>query len=331
MELYWGVRDHLTISDYRRNLEGVREVVPRILEDFRRHEFHATWATVGFLLFDDVADLLRHAPYHRPSYDDPNLSPYDYLSKIGHGEHDPALHFAPDLIRQIAGTPHQEIATHTFSHYYCHEPGSSGETFRCDLEAALRASAGKTGNTPVSIVFPRNQMDDAALQVCRDQGLQAYRGNERAWFYQSRVPTSLRLLQRSLRLLDAYLPLTGSNAFPLRHVGALPVNVPASRFLRPYSRRLAFLEPLRVKRIESAMTTAAQRGLAFHLWWHPHNFGINQDENLAILERLLHHHETLRARYGMRSMTMAEAARECLGADPAAIGRNHDVSLSAGA
>jgi hypothetical protein len=248
---------------------------------------------------------------------------------VGQADHDPALHFAPDLVRQIAKTPHQELATHTLSHYYCLEPGASDEAFRCDLDAAMRASTDKTSQTPVSIVFPRNQMDAAALRVCRDHGLLAYRGNQRAWFYQPRVPRSLRLLQRALRLLDNYIPFTGSNAFPLQHAGTLPVNVPASRFLRPYSRRLALLDPLRITRIQSAMTAAAQRGLAFHLWWHPHNFGVNQDENLAILEHLLQHFQRLRVRNGMRSMTIAEAARECLGVSLETTGSRNDATILA--
>src|SRR4051794_24900749 len=42
-ELYWGVRDQRSIADYRANLLGVRDVVPRLLELFERHGIRVTW------------------------------------------------------------------------------------------------------------------------------------------------------------------------------------------------------------------------------------------------------------------------------------------------
>src|SRR5256885_2930105 len=52
------------------------------------------------------------------------------------------------------------------------------------------------------------------------------------------------------------------------------VDIPASRFLRPVGNS-AVLERLRLQRITSAMETAARRRRLFHLWWHPHNFGVD--------------------------------------------------------
>jgi hypothetical protein len=72
------------------------------------------------------------------------------------------------------------------------------------------------------------------------------------------------------------------------------------------------LERLRLWRITSAMETAARRRTLFHLWWHPHNFGVDLQENLAFLRDILDHFRTLQDRYGMRSMTMAALADEVL-------------------
>jgi hypothetical protein len=85
------------------------------------------------------------------------------------------------------------------------------------------------------------------------------------------------------------------------------VNVPSSRFLRP-ARQPGYLEKLRLKRIVSAMEVAARHGEVFHLWWHPHNFGVETDRNLAFLGAVLDRFGELSRRYGMRSMTMAEVA-----------------------
>jgi hypothetical protein len=86
------------------------------------------------------------------------------------------------------------------------------------------------------------------------------------------------------------------------------VNVPASRFLRPYMKALGFLEPLRLLRVKRAMTHAAKRGEVFHLWWHPHNFGVNQEQNFKNLESILSHYKKLRERHGMQSASMKDIA-----------------------
>jgi hypothetical protein len=71
---------------------------------------------------------------------------------------------------------------------------------------------------------------------------------------------------------------------------------------------LRALEPLRRRRLKSGLRAAARQGEIFHLWWHPHNFGINQEENFAALRDILDQFERLRQQHGMRSMTMAEVA-----------------------
>jgi hypothetical protein len=67
-----------------------------------------------------------------------------------------------------------------------------------------------------------------------------------------------------------------------------------------------------LRRITSAMETAARGRKLFHLWWHPHNFGVDLEENLAFLRRILDCFRVLQERYGMRSMTMAAVADEVL-------------------
>ena len=89
-----------------------------------------------------------------------------------------------------------------------------------------------------------------------------------------------------------------------------PYNIPASRFLRPYSPKLKALESLRLKRIKDDITYAAQNGLTYHLWWHPHNFGVNIEENLAFLTAILKHFQYLQQTHAMESVTMAELSEQ---------------------
>jgi peptidoglycan/xylan/chitin deacetylase (PgdA/CDA1 family) len=306
-ELHWGVRDHLRVDQYRDNLLGVRRAIPAILDLFRRYETHATWATVGMLFARDKRALMDALPARRPRYDDPSLSPYDALdAEVGEDESSDPFHFAPSLIRQIADTPHQELGTHTFSHYYCLERGQSAEDFEADLRAALAISA-PYPDACRSIVFPRNQLNPEYLPVLARCGITAMRGNAPHWAYAARPHADETPARRAARLADAYLPLiSGTRSISPSSEG--PTDVPASAFLRPYNPRMRAAEPLRLARIEAAMTRAARAGGLFHLWWHPHNFGVNLRENLANLARLLEHGRTLRRAHDFESATMAEAA-----------------------
>ncbi len=257
-ELMWGVRDHRRIEDYGANVLGAREVIPRLLDLFAAHGIACTWATVGMLFFDGRDALVEALPEVRPRYAEPRLSPYGDLDRLGARESEDPHHFAPSLIRRISEAPRQEIGTHTFSHFYCLEPGATREAFRADL-AAARAAAHNFGLTLRSIVFPRNQVAPGWLQECREAGLIAFRGTERGALYRPSGRAGQGIVRRGLRLADSYLDLTGANvSWPARTEGM--VNVPASRFLRPWSRQLATLEPLRLRRMLSAMREAARQG-----------------------------------------------------------------------
>lgn len=316
-ELHWGMRDKLDVRAYRDNLLGEWGVVPALLKLFAKYGIHATWATVGFLFFESKSELLCNLPQKQPNYVRRELSPYASLAEIGESERDDPFHYAPSLIRQIAATSNQEIATHTFSHYYCLERGPDKETFRADLVAALKVAREKHGIAIRSIVFPRNQVESDSLRVCRDLGIRSYRGNPTSWLYTARRGEDESTARRGIRLLDAYLPVSGTNAqSPTKQAPTFPCNVPASRFLRPYSPILKAIEPLRLRRIVGDMSRAAERKQLYHLWWHPHDFGARPDENLAVLIRILERFAALRKRHGMESVSMLEAA-ELLTADPA--------------
>lgn len=308
-ELHWGVTERVYSLDhpYTAHLLGAREVVPRLLELFHKRGVHATWATVGKLYGRDRDDLQIYKPEKRPAYKNPSVDTYQL--PLGDSEEDDPLHFAPSLIEKIHATPGQELACHTFAHYYCDEPGQDADAFRADLEAAKRIAA-RDGVEHRSLVFPRNQVATDYLPVVEDVGLDVYRGNPPHRLYQQLPQNALlRHSSRALRLADSFLNLTGHHLISWSELndGRL-ANIRASRFLRPYSNKLIALEPLRRHRVKSGLRTAARRGDIFHLWWHPHNFGCNLDENLQALGDILDEFERLRDQHGMQSMNMAEAA-----------------------
>ena len=311
-ELYWGVRDRLALEAYKENLLGARTVIPRLLELFAEYEISTTWATVGFLFFETRDELVQALPANRPRYRNTNLSPYQDIDRIGACEAEDPFHYAASLVKTIARYPRQEIASHTFSHYYCFDEGQNLECFKADLRAA-EAAADKYGLTLKSLIFPRNQVNADYLPACREAGITAYRGNPAHWMYTETSEANQLLIRRGLRIADAYINISSHNCYSLDQItGAPPLNIPASRFLRPYSSKLAAAEQVRLQRIMSDMTWAAEQGLVYHLWWHPHNFGVNQDRNLDGLTRLLVHFAHLREAYGMESLNMGELAQRIM-------------------
>ena len=308
-ELQWGVFDKETLTSYETNILGVREALPETLRVFDAYGIKATFATVGFLFAKDKEELLRFIPQEKPKYADTKLSPYTtQLEMVKASEEEDPYHYAASLIALIKKYPDQELATHTFSHYYCLEEGQQVADFRRDTQAAI-AIAEKESVQLKSLVFPKNQFNQEYLQICKELGISSYRGNETSWIYSAKNEEEQTMLKRAFRLLDTYLNISGHNCATMKEVAAsYPYNIPSSRFLRPFSPKLAVLESLRLRRILKSMTHAAKKGTIFHLWWHPHNFGANQQENFQFLTKILEHYKKLHTKYSFESITMAAIA-----------------------
>lgn len=299
-ELMWGVRDHATRESYGPNVMGGREAIPAMLDLFHRRSVKATWATVGALLCESKDELLARA-----TQEEAGVSPIAGLDDVGADERRDPYYFGASLARLIASCDGQEIGTHTFSHRCALEPGETVRSFAADVATGL-AQLKEWRIDCRSIVFPRNQYGPAQLEACRALGLSHFRGNERAWFYAPTPSRAQTKARRLCRLADSYINLSGANVSqPVR--GEKPLtNVPASRFLRPFDRRLSPFDTLRLRRIETAMRDGAESGGTFHLWWHPENFGRNLKENMTILTMILDQFERLRAEHGMQSRAMQD-------------------------
>ena len=69
---------------------------------------------------------------------------------------------------------------------------------------------------------------------------------------------------------------------------------------------------MRVRRIANEMRAAARTGACYHIWWHPHNFGVNQEANLRILRRILEQYRLLHDEYNFTALSMSEVADRVL-------------------
>ena len=302
MELNWGVHDVFTLEEYGENILGARLAIPRILQLFLQYDIHATWAIVGVLYCQDKDELLAKLESLVTPYENEAFSAKSNLWQVGEDEIQDPYHYGKSLIDMIKVIPNQEIATHTFSHYYCLEDGQQTAHFEKDLQAVFQLGEGIT-----SLVFPRNQTNNDYLNLCKTYGISAYRGNEESWIYRAYTSKTNPITKRMLRLIDAYVNLTGHHTYSLKNIQKEPIiNIKSSRFLRPYSKQFAVLENLRLRRIKNGLTKAAKNNELYHLWWHPHNFGKNIEENLQFLEEILKHVDYLKANYNFQSMHMRD-------------------------
>lgn len=303
-ELFWGMLDVCPLEDYQDHVLGGRAAIPALLKLFEKYGIHATWAAVGFLFGDDYEDLKRFFPTEQPGYEKTGLNPYPLFDRIGNGEGEAPCFYAPSLLKEISETPGQEIGSHTFCHYYCREKGQTPAQFAADMKAA-KAIAAAHGYDVTSVILPRNQTEPEYTQILSTLGFTAYRDEENDWIHEK---IKYFPLLRLLRLVDVYLPLTGLGGYVPRCENGI-WNLTGSRAYKAIWKPMAFLEPLKMLRIKTQMRHAAKKGLTFHLWWHPHNIGVETQRHLDQLEEIFRYYEMLKEKYGMESRNMKEAAQ----------------------
>jgi hypothetical protein len=131
-ELHWGgfekwplsfeneqsrITPKVQLESYKRYFLNTRNVIPKMLELFEKHEIHVTWATVGMLLHQSKEQLIENMPELKPTYLNRELSAYEYIDSkgIGDNEDQDPYHFSPTLVNQILRTPNQELGTHSYS------------------------------------------------------------------------------------------------------------------------------------------------------------------------------------------------------------------------
>ena len=309
-ELFWGVTDSRTVKNYGANIECVWQSVPGMLKLFKKYDINATWATVGMLMCKDYKQWSELRPLIMPTYKRESCSTY---SAAVLARDLPKLFFARPLVEQILATDGQELASHTYSHFYCGEEDTTVEQFVADLDCA-KSIFDEYKVKPTSLVFPRNQVQDEYLNVLMSAGFTAYRGNQDHWIYRDGhlMPVSYGTIRRLIRAADIYLPITGNHTYSSSTnipKGQL-INIPASKFLRPVSGH-SIIDKLHLRRIKSGMLEAAKTNSVFHLWWHPHNFGRHNEANLLNLEKLLKYYRVLNHEYRMQSLSMRELEVSC--------------------
>lgn len=301
-ELLWGVFDKVNYKEKSEYFSNTRKVIPEILNIFEANNIHCTWATVGMLFNENWEEWESNIPKVLPDYKRKELSAYEFGNKIRSKETE-KLCFAPDLIKKITETPNQEVGTHTYSHYYCLEEGQTLKAFTADLKKSMEL-AKKLDLQLKSLVFPRNQFNTEYLKVCDQVGIESLRSNPDAWYWKDIQKDSL--LQKIFRTGDAYAGGFDKVYKPERNLKK-PFAQKASRLLRPF--RNDFTDRIKINRIKSEMIYAARKNKIYHLWWHPHNFGIYPEKSLTELIEIVKCFNFCREKYNFQSATMHKINR----------------------
>lgn len=299
-ELLWGVFDKIDLKEKHDYFLNTRKIIPEILKLFTQYNISCTWATVGMLFNENWEEWEKNIPQTIPKYENRKLCAYEFGMQIRSRQTEKYC-FAPDLIEKIIHTKGQELATHTYSHYYCSEKGQTPVAFKADLEKSI-SMAEKFGVNLKSLVFPRNQLNKQYLSICREFGIKTIRSNPENWYWEETHKSSF--LKKVFRTGDAYLGFK-DKGYLISEVNGIPSQQKTSRLLRAYSARKV-LNELKLARIKAEMNAAARCGEVYHLWWHPHNFGDHPEQNLKDLSVLLQHYQKLNRQFGFKSLHMAE-------------------------
>lgn len=306
-ELLWGLAgwNHSQIESYKSNVKGSIPALFRILEVFKKYDIKCTIGFVGGMNHTSVEEFINDTPIHKPKYANSLFSSYNSLIPNVDKIYEKDLFFCKDVIEKLSKDTNVELASHTFSLYYCLEKGQSKEEFEDDIIAAVN-EAKKLGIALNTIIFPRNQVSKDYLSICSNYGITHYRGNLETFLYRSEQTPKKYSLRRILRLLDTYINISGHNTYKFPIIDGNIINVPGSRFYRPYSSFLSVLEPFKIKRLMNSIEYAARHSQIYHLWWHPHNFGLNTDENIKQLESICRFYKEMQNKYGMESKFISE-------------------------
>jgi hypothetical protein len=295
-EKFWGVSDLGVDSPYiNSNIKNVDSVFPSILEFLDEYGVAATFATVG-LLFSNRNDISEFKNYNIP-YINTQLNPFINLDKILKLED--RIIFGGNALDMLLKNKKHEIASHTFSHFYCLEKNVTISDFENDLINFKNITNQYDTKT---LIFPRNQYNPKFIPVLKKYGYKFLRvNNESSFIYKTRVNSPFYI--RLLRLIDRYFPISKISVSKIIEKDEVFLQND-SRFFAPYIRKLSFLEPFKVNRIKNEMTFCAKNNLDYHLWTHPHNFGANSLQMLDQFKLILKHYKFLHDLYGFNSKKM---------------------------
>jgi peptidoglycan/xylan/chitin deacetylase (PgdA/CDA1 family) len=275
-ELLWGRLDKSNWKDYAPLSSTVRkETAAKLLEVFNEYRIGASWCTVGRLFLDREEVLGNRTPGA------------DRLPALPRAEAEAVLH-GRDLVRLIQNCPTpQEIGSHTFSHINF----ATCTRERADAELAACVNAARNmGITLRSFVFPRNRVGH--LDLLPKYGFNVFRGPDPVWYEADPV--------RNWRHRAGHLAAVATAAEPPVVLPEWNTNglwdIKGSMLYTPsYGFRRHLPVGLRVARAQKGLARATSEQKIFHLWFHPSDVVVRQQEMIDGLRRIFDQAARLRS------------------------------------
>lgn len=289
-ELAWGTRGRPAASKVGPYLDGAREAISQMLDQFEEFQVSATWATVGALLMAQPGAQRRHRMIAGSRFDD--IPAGDHLSAPNW--------YAEDILDQILNCPvPQEIGCHTLTHLYVNTQPEGRQPLADELDLFLELFEELRLPRPRSFVFPKAYQ--AHFDLLADRDFYAYRGPEDRW-YESLPGT---IPAAGVRLADSIAGFTPRVRRCEHHSRNLWM-IPASQFYSPFMGVGRYV-PLqsRVRKAINGLNHAAKHGGVYHLWTHPFNMGYRTEELLSGFRQILEHADQLRTAGNLTIQTMA--------------------------
>jgi peptidoglycan/xylan/chitin deacetylase (PgdA/CDA1 family) len=311
-ELAWGYFDRFRSQMFSNDGRRERFYIERLLDVFDEFNITATWAIVGFLFHEQHGNNL---------YPNDWKGKYPLFENLYHNKH--ALLYGADVIETLLsrGNRH-EIAFHGYVHRILEEGKTSEEQAKAEIQTWLRAAQRKN-IVPQTVIFPRNKIGH--LKLFKEHGFICYRGEEPTPRIYSRP-----FLGKPFRRFYYYLATF--SALPLYEpeidqTGL--INLPSSRWLFGFNRKWDHaldrlnLHTLRLRKIAQGIARAALEKKIIHIWAHSHEFQTAKD--IEKLRYLLCHVAKYIQAGSMKSVSMAELARQTLEEHHALNSKNNDT------
>lgn len=306
-ELIWGVYEKKRIWDYvHSNLNNANDALVKICDLAEQYDIKLSIGIVGLLNIDhnknddsicnNKIKSIAFWKKNRESIYRNHLTDFDKIC----GD--------PSIIQNLISRKNIEIVSHTYYHSFFQDEENLKETL--SLESFKIKELFKLLEIPMnSIIFPRNQYNKELLKEFQTLGFRYFRGIDFgfSWTKHSLFKKNFNLLSKLyyiIRLYSGY-PVDRTYFLPKKEMGLK--NVKGSYFMRPYNHITKKIEHRKVLSIKKQMSKAALEGKYFHIWWHPHNYGKNLNENLSQIEEIFRHYKELNLKFGYESKFISES------------------------
>jgi len=280
-ELAWGVFDKLGKSYLLSNVARANTAAREILDINNRDNFPTTWAVVGVALDKSITTdkkiLLVDSDFTK------DASAFEFLSGISEVDLESLLNIPDGFIKDLDSSPHQELASHTFSHFYSLDVDDS--LVERDFERMNEVYDFLGVNRPVSLVLPKNLATRKVIDKAVSFGIKVVRKNPNTWLYAPRKHGSFeRRIIRVLRYLDSFFPV--GEFFSRKESDDAVCVTEGNFFFRP-SFASAVLDRLHFFRFKLFVYGCMFTGRDVHIWSHPHNFGGDVGRSIGNYKRMV--------------------------------------------